>query len=582
MYCYDEYDQKIVDERVAQYRDQVRRRLGNELTETEFLPLRLQNGLYMQVHAYMLRIAVPYGMISSRQMRMFAHIARKYDRGYGHFTTRQNIQFNWINLEDTPDILADLASVQMHAIQTSGNCIRNITSDEYAGVAQDEVVDPRPFAEILRQWSTFHPEFAYLPRKFKIAISGGKEDRAAILAHDIGLSVTKNAQGEVGFRVLVGGGLGRTPIVGNEICKFVPWQHILTYVESILRIYNQFGRRDNKFKARIKILVKALGIDEFRRLVEADWADLKDGPGTLTAEEVARVASFFTDPDYETLPDHDSKLNEFKADNRNFSNWMLRNVKPHRVPGYAIAVLSVKKPGNAPGDVTDVQMDAIADLADRYSFGEMRITHKQNVVFADVKQSDLIDLWQEINKLELASPNIGLLTDMISCPGAEFCTLANARSIPLAKLIAERFESIDFQHDIGEITLNISGCMNACGQNHIGNIGVTGVEKKNHEEWYQISIGGAEGNDCSIGKILGPSFTFYQVPQAIERILQVYLRERIDEGERFIDTVRRIGHQPFKEHVYAVDYEDEPVQGSSDDKSVAPAEYVVPFYSPRF
>ncbi|MCB1984200.1 MAG: nitrite/sulfite reductase [Burkholderiales bacterium] len=582
MYCYDEYDQKIIDERVAQYRDQVCRRLANELTETEFLPLRLQNGLYMQVHGYMLRIAVPYGLISSRQMRMFAHIARKYDRGYGHFTTRQNIQFNWLKLEETPDILADLASVQMHAIQTSGNCIRNITSDEFAGVAQDEVVDPRPYAEILRQWSTFHPEFAYLPRKFKIAISGGREDRAAILAHDIGISATKNAQGEIGFRILVGGGLGRTPIVGSEICEFLPWQHLLTYVESILRIYNQFGRRDNKYKARIKILVKALGIDEFRRLVEEDWADLKDGPGTLTAEEVDRVASFFIDPEYEKLPDHNSKLNEFKADNRNFSNWMSRNVIAHRVPGYAIVVLSLKKPGNAPGDATDAQMDAIADLADRYSFGEMRITHKQNIVFADVKQSNLIDLWQEITRQELASPNIGLLTDMISCPGAEFCTLANARSIPLAKLIAERFENIDFQHDIGEITLNISGCMNACGQNHIGNIGVTGVEKKNHEEWYQVSIGGAEGNDCAMGKILGPSLTFYQVPEAIDRILQVYLRERIDEGERFIDTVHRIGHKPFKDYVYATDFEEESVKNDRDDMSVMPAQYAVPFYSPRF
>lgn len=380
MYRYDEYDQQIVDERVRQYRDQVRRRLSGELTEQEFLPLRLQNGLYMQIHGYMLRIAVPYGLISAQQMRMFAHIARKYDRGYGHFTTRQNIQFNWLKLQDTPDILADLASVQMHGIQTSGNCVRNITSDEFAGVAQDEVVDPRPYAEILRQWSTFHPEFAYLPRKFKIAISGGKEDRAAIYAHDIGLAAIKNAQGEVGFRVVVGGGLGRTPIIGSEICEFVPWQHILTYVESILRIYNQYGRRDNKYKARIKILVKALGIDEFKRQVEADWADLKDGPGTLTGEEVDRVASFFTDPVYETLPDHDSKLNEFKADSRSFSNWLSRNVKPHRVPGYAIVVLSLKKPGNAPGDATAEQMDFVADLADRYSFSELRITHKQNLV----------------------------------------------------------------------------------------------------------------------------------------------------------------------------------------------------------
>lgn len=580
MYRYDEFDQQIVDERVKQFRDQVRRRLSDELTEEEFMPLRLQNGLYMQIHAYMLRIAVPYGLISSKQMRMFAHIARKYDRDYGHFTTRQNIQFNWIKLEDTPDILADLASVEMHAIQTSGNCVRNITTDEYAGVAQDEVVDPRPYAEILRQWSTFHPEFAYLPRKFKIAISGGKEDRAAIYAHDIGLAVTKNGQGEAGFRVLVGGGLGRTPIIGSEICEFVPWQHILTYVESILRIYNQYGRRDNKFKARIKILVKALGIDEFKRQVEADWADLKDGPGTLTAEEVHRVSSFFSDPAYEALTDHDSNLNEFKADSRSFSNWMLRNVKPHRVPGYASVVLSLKKPGNTPGDATAEQMEAIADLADRYSFGELRITHQQNLVLADVRQKDLIRLWQEATAYELAAPNIGLLTDMISCPGAEFCTLANARSIPLAKLIAERFENMDFQHDIGDITLNISGCVNACGQHHIGNIGITGVEKKDHDEWYQVSLGGAEGNDSSLGKIIGPSFTFNQVPQVIDRILQVYLRERV-EAEHFIDTVRRIGHAPFKEHVYAPDLivEEEEIAG----KHVAvPAQYSVPYYSPRF
>lgn len=579
MYRYDEYDQHIVNERVEQFRDQVRRRLSGELTEEEFMPLRLQNGLYMQIHGYMLRIAVPYGLVSSKQMRMFAHIARTYDRGYGHFTTRQNIQFNWLKLQDTPNILADLASVEMHAIQTSGNCVRNITSDEYAGVAQDEVVDPRPYAEVLRQWSTFHPEFAYLPRKFKIAISGGQQDRAAIYAHDIGLSATRNAQGEIGFRVLVGGGLGRTPIIGSVIYEFVPWQHILTYVESILRIYNQYGRRDNKYKARIKILVKALGIEEFKRQVEADWADIKDGPGTLTAEEVRRVTSFFIDPDYEILTDHDSKLSEFKADSRSFSNWMLRNVKPHRVPGYAIVVLSLKKPGQPPGDATAEQMEAIADLADRYSYGEARITHQQNLVLADVRQKDLIRLWQEASIHELTSPNIGLLTDIISCPGAEFCTLANARSIPLAKMIAERFENLDFQHDIGEITLNISGCVNACGQHHIGNIGITGVEKKDHDEWYQVSLGGAEGNESSIGKIIGPSFTFNQVPEVINRLLQVYLRERM-EAERFIDTVRRIGHAPFKEYVYATEFvaEDQDV----DKHVIVPAQYSVPYYSPRF
>jgi sulfite reductase (NADPH) hemoprotein beta-component len=577
MYRYDQYDQQIVNERVAQYRDQVRRRLSDELAEAEFRPLRLQNGLYMQIHAYMLRIAVPYGLLSSRQLRMFAHIARKYDRDYGHFTTRQNIQFNWIKLEDTPEILANLASVEMHAIQTSGNCIRNITSDEYAGVAADEEVDPRPYAEILRQWSTFHPEFAYLPRKFKIAVSGAKEDRAAISVHDIGLSVFKNAHGEVGFRVLVGGGLGRTPIIGSVICEFLPWQHVMTYIEAIVRVYNQYGRRDNIYKARIKILVKALGIAEFKRQVEAEWADLKDGPGTLTNEELNRVSSYFTAPAYEKITDVHPDLASFKSENETFANWLFQNVKPHRVPGYAIVVLSLKKTGVAPGDASAEQMDAAADLADRFSFGELRITHKQNLVLADVKKSDLITLWKIATANGLASPNIGLLTDMISCPGAEFCTLANARSIPLAKMIAERFDHLDFQHDIGEIELNISGCMNACGHNSVGNIGITGVEKKDHGEWYQVSLGGSKGNHSSIGKIIGPSFSFNQVPEVIDRLLQVYLRERL-EAERFIDTVRRIGVKPFKEFVYATE-----IAGGQEEMAVfKPAQYSTPFYSPRF
>ena len=578
MYRYDKYDQQIVNERVAQYRDQVRRRLLGELAEAEFRPLRLQNGLYMQIHAYMLRIAVPYGLLSSRQLRMFAHIARKYDRNYGHFTTRQNIQFNWIKLEDTPDILADLASVEMHAIQTSGNCIRNITSDEYAGVAVDEVVDPRPYAEILRQWSTFHPEFAYLPRKFKIAISGAKEDRAAISVHDIGLSVLKNAQGENGFRVLVGGGLGRTPIIGNVICDFLPWQHIMTYIEAILRVYNQYGRRDNIYKARIKILVKALGVEEFKRQVEAEWSDLKDGPGTLTIEELNRVSSYFPPPAYEKVTDTNSNLATFKSENKVFANWLQRNVKPHRIPGYAIVVLSLKRTGVAPGDASAEQMDVVADLADRFSFGELRITHKQNLILADVKQSDLITLWKIAAANDLASPNIGLLSDMISCPGAEFCTLANARSIPLAKIIAERFDNLDFQHDIGEIELNISGCMNACGHNSVGNIGITGVEKTDRSEWYQVSLGGSKGSNSSIGKIIGPSFSFDQLPEVINRLLQVYVRERI-EAERFIDTVRRVGVKPFKEFVYATEI----AGGKQEDIAVfKPAQYSVPFYSPRF
>lgn len=575
MYKYDVYDQQIVNERVAQYRDQVRRRLSDELTEDEFRPLRLQNGLYMQIHAYMLRIAVPYGMLSSRQMRMFAHIARKYDRGYGHFTTRQNIQFNWIKLEETPDLLADLASVEMHGIQTSGNCIRNITSDEYAGVAPDEIVDPRPYAEILRQWSTFHPEFAYLPRKFKIAINGAAEDRAAIAVHDIGLSVVKNEQGEIGFRVLVGGGTARTPIIASEIRDFLPWQHMLTYIESIMRVYNQYGRRDNMYKSRIKILVKAIGIEEFRRQVELDWADIKDGPGTLIVEELNRVAACFTGPIYEKLTANDPRLDLFKAENNAFSNWMLRNVKPHKVPGYAVVVLSLKKTGVAPGDVTAEQMDLIADMADRYSFGELRATHKQNLVLADVKQSDLINVWNELLEHGLATPNIGLLTDIICCPGADFCTLAFARSIPLAKMISERFDRADFLHDIGEIELNMSGCVNACGHNHVGHIGVIGVDKKDGGEWYQVSIGGAQGNDAAIGKIIGPSFNFQQMPEVIDRILQVYLRERREE-ETFIDTVRRIGVGPFKEFVYAAPIEaDDSVDKSNYGFMHKPDNYTV-------
>ncbi len=581
MYRYDKFDHQITAERVAQFRDQVRRRLSGELMEDEFRILRLQNGLYMQIHAYMLRIAVPYGLLSAAQVRMFAHIARKYDRGYGHFTTRQNIQFNWLKLQDAPDILADLASVEMHANQTSGNCIRNITSDEFAGVARDEIVDPRPYAEILRQWSTFHPEFAYLPRKFKIAITGATEDRAAIAVHDIGMAVVKNAQGEIGFRVLVGGGLGRTPIIGSEICEFVPWQHAITYLESIVRIYNEYGRRDNMFKARIKILVKALGIEEFKRQVEADWQFTKDGPCTITVEELNRVAACFTAPAYEQLPENDAAVTAFKLDNRPFANWVQRNVKPHKVPGYAAVVLSLKKTGIAPGDATAEQMDAAAELAERFSFGELRVTHMQNLVLADVRQSDLIELWQAAKILGMATPNIGLLTDIICCPGGDFCSLANARSIPLAKAIAERFDNIDFQHDIGEIELNMSGCMNACGHHHVGHIGILGVDKDG-EEWNQVSIGGAQGNTSSIGKVIGRAFTFAQIPEVVARLLQVYVRERF-EGERFIDTVRRIGHEPFKEYVYATPVkEDEKLAGADYALLEAATPYDTPYYSPRF
>ncbi len=549
MYRYDQYDHQIVKERIAQYRDQVRRRLSDELAEDEFRILRLQNGLYLQRHAYMLRIAVPYGLLSSAQMRMFGHIARKYDRGYGHFTTRQNIQFNWIKLEETPDILTELASVEMHAIQTSGNCIRNTTSDELAGVAADEIVDPRPYAEIIREWSTFHPEFAYLPRKFKIAINGAVEDRAATAVHDIGLHVIKNEEGEVGFRVLVGGGMGRTPILGSVICEFLPWRHVMTYLEAILRVYNQYGRRDNIYKARIKILVKAIGIDEYRRQVEAEWQDIKDGPGTLTEEELQRVAAFFTMPAYDTLPASDAEFEKHKAENKAFNSWLTRNVKPHKVSGYAAVVLSMKKTGVPPGDATAEQLDFMAELADRYSFGELRVTHEQNVVLSDVKIADLYAVWEAAKSQGLATPNIGLLTDIICCPGGDFCSLANAKSIPIAEAIAERFDNLDFQHDIGDIELNISGCINACGHHHVGNIGILGVDKDG-AEWYQVSIGGAQGNTSSIGKIIGPSFSAHQMPIVIERLLEVYVRDRI-EDERFIDTTRRIGVTPFKDHVYA-------------------------------
>jgi len=547
MYRYDQYDHLIVRERIAQYRDQVQRRINNELTEEEFLPLRLQNGLYMQRHAYMLRIAVPYGLLSSKQVRMFAHIARRYDRGYGHFTTRQNIQFNWIKLEETPDILAELASVEMHAIQTSGNCIRNVTSDEFAGVAADELIDPRPYAEILRQWSTFHPEFIALPRKFKVAINGAEEDRAAVAVHDIGLTGVRNEAGEIGFKVLVGGGLGRTPIIGSVIREFLPREHLLTYIEAIMRVYNLYGRRDNKYKARIKILLKALGVEEFTRQVEAEWVDLKDSPSTLTQEEIDRIQAFFQPPAYKQLPAIDPLAGH--EDNRAFGNWLRRNVKPHKVPGYAAVVLSLKKTGVPPGDATHEQMDFVADVADRYSFGEVRVTHEQNLVLADVEQSRLFELWQEIKAQGLATPNIGLLTDIISCPGGDFCSLATAKSLPIAAAIAQRFDDIDFQHDIGEIELNISGCINACGHHHVGSIGVLGVDKDG-AEFYQVSIGGAQGNNAAIGKIIGPSFSAQQMPEVVDRLLQVYVRERF-EDEPFASTAQRLGIGPFKEFVYA-------------------------------
>ncbi|PAU65541.1 nitrite/sulfite reductase [Pseudomonas indica] len=552
MYVYDEYDQRIVEDRVKQFRDQTRRYLAGELTGEEFRPLRLQNGLYIQRYAPMLRIAVPYGLLSSKQLRKLAQIARDYDKGYAHISTRQNVQFNWPDLEDVPDILAELATVQMHAIQTSGNCIRNTTTDQFAGVARDELVDPRPWCEIIRQWSTFHPEFAHLPRKFKIAVNGAVSDRAAIEVHDIGLEAVKNAAGELGFRVSVGGGLGRTPVVGSFINEFLPWQHLLSYLDAILRVYNRYGRRDNKFKARIKILVKALTPEVFAEKVEAEFVHLKDGPTTLTEAEVERVAKHFIDPNYESLEDQDEALARLDAEHPGFARWRARNVVLHKKPGYAAVTLSLKPTGTAPGDVTDKQLDAIADLADRYSFGEVRNSHNQNIILADVRQRDLFALWGELRELGFATPNIGLLTDIICCPGGDFCSLANAKSIPIAEAIQRRFDDLDYLFDLGEIDLNISGCMNACGHHHVGHIGILGVDKKG-EEFYQVSLGGSASRDASLGQILGPSFAQDAMPDVIEKIINVYVEKRA-EDERFIDTFRRIGIDPFKERVYAANH----------------------------
>jgi sulfite reductase (NADPH) hemoprotein beta-component len=549
MYRYDAFDHRIVQERVTQYRGQVRRFLTGALTEDEFRPLRLQNGLYIQKYAPMLRIAVPYGMLSTAQLRMLARIGRKYDRSYGHFTTRQNLQFNWPKLEDTPDILSDLASVEMHAIQTSGNCVRNITSDHFAGVAGDEVADPRPWCELVRQWSTLHPEFAYLPRKFKIAITGATSDRAAVLVHDIGLQFVRDTMGDVGFRVIVGGGLGRTPIVGHVIREFLPREEILNYLDAILRVYNRYGRRDNKYKARIKILVKERTPAVFTQDVEAEWAHLRGGPATVPDGEVERLASHFPAPEYQALVDGDSGYKCDRADNRAFANWAQRNVHAHKMPGYAIVSLSLKKTGVPPGDVTSDQMDAIADLADAYSFGELRVSHEQNLIFADVRQADLFALWTELKALGLATPNIGLLTNIVCCPGGDFCSLANAKSIPIAEAIQRRFDDLDYLHDIGELDLNISGCMNACGHHHVGHIGILGVDKGG-AEWYQVSIGGSQGNDAALGKVIGPSFAAKEMPDVVARLIETYLEQRHDD-ERFVDTVHRVGVDPFKERVYA-------------------------------
>ena len=548
MYKYDDYDHAIVQARVAQFRDQTRRHLAGELPDDEFRPLRLQNGLYIQRHGPMLRLAVPYGLISARQLRKFADIARRYDRGFGHFTTRHNLQLNWVRLPEVPDILAELATEELHAIQTSGNCIRNVTTDHFAGVAADEIADPRPWAEILRQWSTFHPEFAYLPRKFKVAISGATQDRAAIQVHDLGLQIVKNGNGEIGFKVHAGGGLGRTPLLGQVVQDFLPWQHLLTYIEALVRVFNRYGRRDNAYKARIKILVKALGREEFAQQVEEEWSHLKDGPGTLTEAEVIRVTAQFGAPDYETLAEDDlchlANLREDKA----FARWVGRNVQTHKVAGYAAVTLSLKKPGAAPGDASSEQMEAAADLAERFSFGELRVSHEQNLILADVPQRELYTVWHRAKAAGLASPTVGLIQDLIACPGGDFCGLANARSLPLAAEIQERFEDLDYQHDIGELELNISGCMNSCGHHHLGAIGILGVDK-NGEEWYQLTLGGRQGNEARIGEVIGRALAAAEVPDAVERLIQTYLAHR-HADERFIDTFDRIGEEPFRAATY--------------------------------
>ncbi len=552
MYKYDAIDQTLVDQRVAQFRDQVARRLDGSLAEEEFRPLRLQNGLYHQRHAYMLRVAIPYGLFNSKQLRTLALISEKYDRGYGHFTTRQNIQYNWVNLEDTPDILAELAKVEMHAIQTSGNCIRNITSDAFAGVAGDEYVDTRPICELLRQWSTLHPEFAHLPRKFKFAVNGAKEDRTVLRCHDVGIELKNNAAGQLIADIYAGGGMGRTPILGSLIKQGLPWNVLPSYLTALLRVYNRFGRRDNLYKARIKILVKALGPEEFARQVEGEWIHIKDGDDNFTQAEWDRVAKHFTKPAYKTLPalTNEQVINTAsEADKTVFARWLERNVKPHQVAGYASVILSLKPHGTvAPGDATTAQMYSIADLADQYSFGELRATHEQNLVLADVEQAKLYELWQEAKKQKVALPNVGLLTDIIACPGGDFCSLANAKSLPIAKAIQERFDDLDYLFDLGDISLNISGCINSCGHHHVGNIGVLGVDKDG-EEWYQITLGGEQGNDAAIGKVIGPSFYADEIPDVMTYVINTYVEQR-SEGESFIDAYRRLGVAPFKEAAY--------------------------------
>jgi sulfite reductase (NADPH) hemoprotein beta-component len=542
MYRYDEYDQAIVDARVAEFRDQVNRRLKNEISEEAFKPLRLMNGLYLQLHAYMLRVAIPYGTLNSRQLRMLAHIARRYDRGYGHFTTRQNIQYNWIKLEEAPDLLADLASVEMHAFQTSGNCIRNISSDQFAAAAADEIADPRPYAELLRQWSTLHPEFSFLPRKFKIAVTGSPIDRAAIQLHDIGLQLVKNDAGEIGLKVLVGGGMGRTPMLASVIREWLPVEDYLSYMEAILRVYNRHGRRDNIYKARIKILVNDLGAAEFVRQVEEEWALLKPLGLDAPPSELARIAAHFAPPPLDASAPVDIDLS-----NPDFARWVAVNTHPHKVPGHAIVTISLKAPGEIPGDASADQMDRVADLAERYAQDEVRVTHAQNLVLPHVRRTDLIAIWQTLNGIGLATANLDRASDIISCPGLDYCTLANARSIPIAQALAVKLAPQEA--DLGELKIKISGCINGCGHHHAGHIGILGVDRKG-EENYQLLLGGSGAEDASLARILGPGFDENGIVAAVEKVIERYKTLRADPGERFLDTYRRVGAEPFKEAVY--------------------------------
>ena len=548
MYRYDELDRTFVRQRVAQFRGQVARRLAGELSEDEFKPLRLLNGLYLQLHAYMLRVAIPYGMLNAHQLRALAAVARKYDRGYGHFTTRQNIQFNWIKLAEAPDALADLAEVGIHAIQTSGNTIRNTTTDEFAGVAPDEIEDPRPWCELIRQWSTLHPEFSFLPRKFKIAVTGSPHDRAAVRVHDIGLRMHRNDAGEVGFEVLVGGGLGRTPLIAKTIKRFLPKQHLLSYLEAVLRVYNLAGRRDNIYKARIKILVHEIGAEAMSARVEAEWATLRDGDLGVTEGDIARFAAYFEPPPYRERPARSEAVEALALADPAFARWRKANLFPHKVPGYVAVKLSLKPAGGPPGDATAAQLDAIAGLCERFGFGEVRVSHEQNLVLPDVALDDLPALWRALEPLGLATANIGLVSDIIACPGLDYCSLANARAIPVAEQLGRRFAEIKRAHDVGKLHINISGCINACGHHHVGHIGLLGVDK-NGAEHYQITLGGRADEHAALGKLLGPAVPYDAVVDAVERIVETYVRLRRD-GEIFIDTVARVGVAPFKEAVY--------------------------------